>query len=271
MEQKLTIKPLQIQKTKLITACIVMPTYNEANNIIPILDKIFDEEYANKSKRITINVLVVDDNSPDGTANKVIRYKRINSNGQKVHLLTRKKKEGLGAAYIHGMKHAMETINPDYILEMDADGQHDPEDLYNLFEAMGEGYDFVIGSRYVNGGSVPKSWGWNRKLVSWCAGTVIKVGLGLNGIKDCSGGFRVMRSDMLKQIDLDKLNVKGYAFQAALLEAVVYGGFEVKEVPISFGQRTEGESKMGFSDMAEGWKLIYHVRKQRLKRLLGVA
>lgn len=255
-------------KSQFSKACIVIPTYNESKNIIPLLDKIFDESYDNKETGIALEVLVVDDNSPDGTALLVEEYKKTNSNGPNVHLLLRTKKEGLGAAYIHGMKYALVEFNPDYIMEMDADGQHNTEDIYRLLNGLEEGADFVIGSRYVKGGSVPDGWGWHRKLISWCAGTVTKVGLGIKGVKDCSGGFRAIRAEVLRGIDLDRLYVKGYAFQVALLEAAFRENFIVTEVPIHFDERTEGESKMRFSDMMEGWKLIYKVRKERLKKFM---
>lgn len=259
------------QEAVLATACIVIPTYNEAENIIPLLEAIFEQSYMHRESGVKLQVLVVDDNSPDGTADKVREYQKSHSEGRDVALLVREQKEGLGAAYIAGMKYALDNVQPAYIMEMDADGQHNPKDIYRLLEALLEGSDFVIGSRYVDGGSVPASWGWHRKLISWCAGTVTNWGLGLGSIKDCSGGFRAIRAEVLSTIDLDNLYVKGYAFQAALLEATVHYGFTVSEVPIHFEQRSVGESKMRMSDMLEGWKLIYHVRMQRLKRFFRLA
>lgn len=261
-----TFYPRLKTEEQLSTACIVMPTYNEAENVENILEEIFKHEDEIAKLNIKIKVLVVDDNSPDGTADIVEFYMATNRNGEKVELLLREKKEGLGAAYIAGMKHALNELDAEYILEMDADGQHDPEDIYRLLVEVKNGHDFVIGSRYVEGGHVPENWSYQRRLISTLASSIVKTGLGLKGVEDCSGGFRAIKSSALKSIDLDNLNVKGYAFQAALLEAIMSRGFSIKEIPIDFGQRENGESKMGISDMIEGWKLIYLINAQRMRR-----
>ena len=246
-----------MKKNKL-SACIVLPTYNESENIKNILDLILNE-----NKNYKIFVLVVDDNSPDGTADIVKEYMKKNS---KVFLLLRKEKRGLGAAYIAGMKYAMEKIRSDIIFEMDADGQHNPKDISRMLEEIENGYDFVIGSRYVEGGDT-ENFSSYRKMLSGFAGTVSRIGLGLGKIKDPSGGFRAIRTEGLKKIDLDSLDVKGYAFQVALLSAAVRKKLKIKEIPIVFLERKKGESKMQFKDMTEGWKIIIKVRTKRIGEL----
>lgn len=240
--------------------CIVLPTYNEASNIKQILDSI----YSNKKKfndRHDIHVLVVDDNSPDSTSKIVKQYSKKNN---KVHLLLRFKKEGLGKAYIDGMNYALTKFKPDLLFEMDADGQHNPKDIYRMIKEIEKGYDFVIGSRYVKGGKTAKGWGMHRVIISTLAGAVTRAGLGIYGIKDMSGGFRAIRSEVLRKINLNSLDVKGYAFQVALLERAVKNHFKITEIPIKFEERKEGKSKMRLSDMMEGWIIIFKIRRNRL-------
>jgi dolichol-phosphate mannosyltransferase len=249
------------------SAVIVLPTYNEATNVKNLLDKIYYNELRynrNKSNsHIDLMVLVVDDSSPDGTANIVKEYQAKNP---KVKLLVRKEKKGLGAAYINGFEFALKNLNPDVILEMDADGQHNPDDIFRLIGEIKNGSDFVIGSRYIKGGKISGKWGLKKRFKSYCAGLITRVGLGLGGIIDTSGGFRAIHNSVLRKINLKKLGVKGYAFQASLLEAAKYHGFKIKEIPITFNQRIAGESKMRFQDMMEGWSLVF---KRRIERIQG--
>jgi len=250
-------------KSALTEVCIVIPTYNEAQNIESLLDRIFLNEKNQQSTKgkVSINVFVVDDNSPDGTMAVVQRYQKKN---QKVHLLLREKKEGLGAAYIAGMKHAIEMLQPDVIFEMDGDHSHNPEDISRMMIEIEKGADFVIGSRYVSGGSIPENWGIHRKIISMLACSITRIGLGIKDIKDCSGGFRAIRVSALQKIDLDSLKVKGYAFQAALLEEMLHNRFKVKEIPIAFDERLQGDSKMTFKDMFEGFVVIGRIRMKRI-------
>lgn len=242
-------------------ACIIIPTYNESKNVSSLLDNIFLNE--KKQKQYVFHVLIVDDNSPDGTSEIIKKYMKKN---KKVHLLLRKNKEGLGKAYIDGMKYALKKIKPDVLFEMDADHSHNPDDIPKMLDAIEEGNDFVIGSRHVSGGGVSKGWGAHRKLTSFLARSISNIFLGLGGVKDCSGGFRAIRKRVFDKVILDDLDVRGYAFQVALLESVVHNGFKVKEVPIIFEERSSGESKMGVSDMLEGFIIIYKIRLKRLKR-----
>lgn len=253
----------RIDSAKTLHACIVLPTYNEAGNIIRALDMIFRaEKKSGKSARFTLSVLVVDDSSPDGTATLVRSYMKKNP---AVKLLLRKEKNGLGAAYIAGMQHALRTIKPDVVMEMDADGQHDASDIPRLLAEIHAGSDFIIGSRYVAGGSIPATWGLDRRIKSACASMVTRIGLRLGSVQDCSGGFRAIRASTLQKIDLSRLHVKGYAFQAVLLEAALYeAGASVVEIPIAFSDREIGTSKMRLIDMIEGFALILRIRSRRL-------
>jgi dolichol-phosphate mannosyltransferase len=242
------------------TACIVMPTYNESSNIGSTLDTIYFYKKKN-SADIVLHVLVVDDNSPDRTYEIVEEYTKKNPH---VHLLLRKNKEGLGAAYVHGIKYALENIHPQVIFEMDADGQHDPKDIFRMLEEINKGYDFVIGSRYIEGGQIPENWGILRKIKSFAASNISKIGLGLRGIRDISGGFRAIRATVFDKISLDSISSKGYAFQAEILENIFYNKFRIKEIPITFNERIAGDSKMRAIDILEGWKIIFKIRKKRI-------
>jgi len=245
-------------------ACIILPTYNEAPNIITTLDRIFQQQRIHKRTGIRLQVLVVDDNSPDGTAQLVRSYRQKNNH---VHLLLREEKNGLGAAYIAGMQHALRVLHPDVIMEMDADGQHKPADIFRLLTAVGDDADFVIGSRYIAGGSLPATWGAHRKAISRAANLYTMLILDTGGAKDCTAGFRAIRSSALQKVDFGQLQVKGYAFQVTLLDACVRGGAKVKEVPISFLERKKGGSKMRLQDMVLGALMIARIRLRRMFRI----
>jgi len=233
-----------------IRVSMIVPTYNESLNIRKLLDSIYDKKHLKgyEKRNIQMNVLVVDDNSPDGTADVVREYQKHNS---LVHLLVRQKKEGLGAAYIHGMNHAMETLKPHILFEMDADLSHNPKYIIKMIDKVRDGADFVIGSRYINGGSIPQNWGVSRKLISGSANMYARIMLGLRDVHDCTGGFRAIKASFLREIDLDSLNIKGYVFQISLLNQVVLHQGNIQEIPIHFEDRTKGSSKMRFNDIFE--------------------
>ena len=208
-------------KTKV---CVVIPTYNEKENIKDVLDTTFSnyEKFPELMKDIKLSVLVVDDNSPDGTSQIVKDYENPD-----VHLLEREKKEGLGAAYTAGFKHALSRLNPDILFEMDADLSHNPHRIPGMISKIKEGASLVIGSRYIEGGSTPKDWGIHRVLISRVANLYTKLVLGIKEVRDCTGGFRAIKSDVFKTISLDSLDVKGYAFQISLLFRVYSAGFTI--------------------------------------------
>lgn len=224
--------------------CIVMPTYNERENIGSLIDALQNEFDKIEHE---MSILVVDDNSPDGTA-KVVREKM--DVYQNVHLITGQKK-GLGAAYIRGMNHAMGNLNPDAVMEMDADFSHNPVDVPRLIAALDEGADFVIGSRYVRGGKIPDDWGILRKMISRGGNFFARYIAGLYRVRDCTAGFRVIRASLLRNINLSNLKVQGYAFQIALLNQAVGKKAKITEIPVEFVDRVMGETKIGMSDIIE--------------------
>jgi len=223
---------------------IIIPTYNERENIGRLVEAL-EAQFA--AIRHDMRILVVDDSSPDGTAEVVRGLMPSRSN---LHLLVGKK-EGLGAAYIRGMEHALGDLGADAVFEMDADFSHKPEDVPRLLSALENGADFVIGSRYVKGGSIPSEWGMIRRLNSRYGNLVARHVAGIYRVKDCTAGFRAIRASLLRQVDLKNLHVQGYAFQVALLYEAVIRSAVIREVPVSFIDRTMGESKLGLKDIVE--------------------
>lgn len=189
---------------------------------------------------VAFELLIVDDGSPDGTAQIVKNLQ--NEFGKKLHLLERKGKLGLGTAYIAGFKYAIQH-KFDYIFEMDCDFSHNPDDLVNLFNACAkDGADLSIGSRYVKGGKVV-NWPIDRILMSYFASLYVRIVLWIN-IHDTTAGFKCYKRNVLEKINLDAIKFIGYAFQIEMKYKVKKAGFKIKEVPITFTDRTAGESKM---------------------------
>ena len=223
---------------------IIVPTYNERENIGRLIEAL---EAQFTTIRHDMHILVVDDTSPDGTAEVVRSMMSIRVN---LHLLTGRK-EGLGAAYIRGMDHALRDLGADAVFEMDADFSHKPEDVPRLLAALDGGADFVIGSRYVQGGSIPAEWGTVRRMNSRYGNLVARYVAGIYRVRDCTAGFRAIRGSLLRRINLQNLRVQGYAFQVALLHEAVIRSAVIREVPVSFIDRTMGESKLGLKDIVE--------------------
>jgi dolichol-phosphate mannosyltransferase len=212
---------------------VIIPTYNEKENIERMVRKVF-------SLPVAFELLIVDDGSPDGTAQIVQNLQ--NEFGKKLHLLERKGKLGLGTAYIAGFKYAIQH-KFDYIFEMDCDFSHNPDDLVNLFNACAkDGSDLSIGSRYVKGGKVV-NWPIDRILMSYFASLYVRLVLWIN-IHDTTAGFKCYKRNVLETINLDAIKFIGYAFQIEMKYKVKKAGFKIKEVPITFTDRTAGESKM---------------------------
>lgn len=243
---------------------MILPTYNERDNIGHIIDAL---QAQFRHMPHDMHILVVDDSSPDGTAD-IVRQKQAGGSNANVHLLMGQK-AGLGAAYIRGMSHAMDKLHADAVFEMDADFSHKPEDVPRLMVALDQGADFVIGSRYVKGGSIPKEWGLLRRMNSLGGNIVGRYVAGLYKIHDCTAGFRAIKTSLLRKIVFDDLRVQGYAFQVALLHKAVSLGATIKEVPVDFIDRTEGESKLGISDIIEfilnAWWIRLHSSKTFIK------
>ena len=243
-------------------AVIILPTYNERDNIGRMIDALQGQSLGSGHE---LHILIVDDSSPDGTAD-VVRMKQAAY--PNVHLLLGQK-AGLGAAYIRGMVHAMDQLHADVVFEMDADFSHKPEDVPRLMAAIDQGADFVIGSRYVKGGSIPKEWGLMRRLNSLGGNMVGRYIAGLYRIHDCTAGFRAIKTSLLRKVEFDELRVQGYAFQVALLHEAVSLGAKIEEVPVDFIDRTAGESKLGISDIIEfivnAWWIRLHSSKTFIK------
>lgn len=211
---------------------VIIPTYNEAENIQEILDAVFAIDYP-------FHVLVVDDHSPDGTTDLVQTYQE--KYPKRLYLLTRKGKMGLGTAYIDGFKWALERDFA-YIFEMDADFSHNPNDLTSLLQACKEGADMAVGSRYVNGVNVV-NWPMSRVLLSWIASKYVRL-ITRMPIHDTTAGFVCYRREVLETINLKKIQFIGYAFQIEMKFKAYLKKFNIVEVPVIFTDRTKGESKM---------------------------
>jgi dolichol-phosphate mannosyltransferase len=235
---------------------VVIPTYNEIENIEKLINTIF-------SIMPETDLLIVDDNSPDGTYKKVGEMKQ---NDNRIHLIVRPEKNGLGTAYIAGFKYALEH---DYeaIFEMDADFSHDPQDLPRLLENL-ENHDLVIGSRYVTGVNVV-NWPLRRLFLSYGANLYTRILTGLP-VKDATGGFKCFRADALKKIALDKVKTNGYGFQIEMNYLLWKSGARIIEIPIIFIDRRSGVSKMNKKIIYEAiflvWKLKFTTHKKFLKQ-----
>ena len=234
-------------------ALVVIPTYNESENIERIIQAILSLDYS-------FNILVVDDNSPDGTASLVQNI--IKEFPNQIYLEERKGKLGLGTAYIHGFKWALER-DYEYIFEMDADFSHNPNDLIKLYEACdSQGFDMAIGSRYKTGVNVV-NWPMSRVLLSWLASKYVRFITGMN-ICDTTAGFICYKRAVLEKINLDKIHFVGYAFQIEMKFKTYLSKFKIIEVPVIFTDRTKGESKMSGGIISEA---IFGVMSMKLKSL----
>ena len=230
---------------------IIIPTYNEKENIEKIIRAIFSLEKA-------FNILVIDDGSPDGTAAIVKRLMADEFAGS-LFIIERKGKLGLGTAYITGFKWALEHAY-DYIFEMDADFSHDPNDLPRLYSACAdEGYDVAIGSRYISGVNVV-NWPIGRVLMSYFASRYVRFVTGFK-VNDTTAGFKCYKRRVLNTIELDKVKFKGYAFQREMKYTAFRIGFKIKEVPVIFVNRREGVSKMSGGIFSEA---LFGVMRLRL-------
>ncbi len=233
---------------------VIIPTYNEIENIERIVRKIF-------SQSIGFHLLIVDDNSPDGTAQKVQALQ--NEFPETLFLEIRKEKAGLGTAYIHGFKWALER-HYEYIFEMDADFSHNPKDLRRLYDCSRGDSDVVIGSRYCSGINVIY-WPMRRVLLSWFASKYVKFITGLN-VHDATAGFVCYRRRVLEKIDLDKIQFVGYAFQIEMKFKAKLLGFRITEIPIVFTNRIKGTSKMSSGIFSEAFFGVIRMKMKSLFR-----
>jgi dolichol-phosphate mannosyltransferase len=240
---------------------IVIPTYNEKENIVLLLEALF-RVFAEMPH--DMNILVADGNSPDGTAEAVRDAMRRHPG---VDLIAGEKK-GLGAAYIGGMRHALTALGADVVMEMDADFSHAPEDVPRLLREIEGGADFVIGSRYVSGGAIPAGWSFFRRMNSRWGNVLARRIAGIGRVRDCTAGFRAIRAELLRRIDLSDLKVSGYAFQVALLHKAILERARIVEVPVVFTDRVRGETKLGPSDIVEFVRNVAWIRFDSSRILL---
>ena len=229
---------------------VIIPTYNELDNLPRLIPLVL-------SQNENLHILIVDDNSPDGTANYV---EEIASKDERIHLIKRSGKMGLGTAYIAGFKYALEN-NYDLIFEMDADFSHDPNEIKNFLFAIRE-YDLVLGSRYIHGVRV-LNWPMRRLLLSFFASVYTRLITGMH-VRDATGGFKCFRRKVLESIDLNRIKSNGYSFQIEMTFRAYAKGFKIKEIPIVFVDRVKGNSKMSKKIVIEAVTMVWKLRIQNI-------
>nr|MDK2850858.1 dolichol-phosphate mannosyltransferase [Candidatus Cloacimonadota bacterium] len=234
-------------------ALVIIPTYNEIENIERLIEIVLEQSPS-------LEILVLDDNSPDHTGRAV---KKMMEHESRLHLIERPRKLGLGSAYVTGFKYAIEQ-GYDYIIEMDADFSHNPKDIPRLLEAAKK-YDLVIGSRYSNGVNII-NWPFRRLLISYFASKYVRI-ITKMPIKDPTGGFKCFHREVLESINLDKILSDGYAFQIEMNFRAWAKGFRIKEIPIVFTERLNGVSKMNRSIV---WEAVWMVWNLQIRKLLGI-
>lgn len=233
---------------------VIIPTYNEKENIENIIRYVFSLEKE-------FHILIVEDNSPDGTADIVKRL--IEEFPERLFIEQRKGKLGLGTAYIHGFKWALQR-GYDFIFEMDADFSHPPKDLLRLYEACSKGADMAVGSRYVDGKISVVNWPIGRVIMSYYASWYVRLITGMR-IGDATAGFACYKRQVLEQIKLDKIRFVGYAFQIEMKYTVFKKGFKIVEVPIIFTDRVFGESKMSMKIFKEAFFGVFSLKFRNWK------
>lgn len=231
---------------------VIIPTFNELENIRKIIPAVLEQNEQ-------IDVLIIDDSSPDKTGDYV---EELSKQNHRVKLIRREKKLGLGTAYIAGFKYALQN-NYDFVFEMDADFSHDPKEINNFLDAIKDS-DVVLGSRYINGVRV-LNWPMRRLLLSYFASVYTRIITGLP-VKDATGGFKCFRIDVLKAIDLDRIKSNGYSFQIEMTFKAYKKGFRIKEIPIVFMDRVKGKSKMSKKIVREAVIMVW---KLRFRSIIG--
>ncbi len=234
---------------------IVIPTYNERDNIVNLINDIFKQSLEN------IKIIVVDDNSPDKTAELVAAAQKTQPN---LYLIKRYNKLGLGSAYIAGFKKAL-ALGADLIVEMDADYSHDPKDISRLIETCDNGFHLTIGSRKIKGGKII-GWNFKRKFMSQGAMLIARALLRLK-TKDVTSGFRCFKREVLEKINLDSIKSSGYAFQEEMLYRTQKNKFQIKEIPVIFTDRKLGKSKLSNKDIVEFFTTILRLCTTRFDKI----
>lgn len=244
----------------MLRALIIIPTYNERDNIRDITTAVLEQQ--KKCGDVSLSVLVVDDNSPDGTADLVRKMQQTDDIGPtRLHLLQRKGKMGLGTAYVAGFRYGLDH-GFDYIFEMDADFSHDPNELPAFLREIKD-YDLVIGSRYISGANVA-NWPLSRLLLSYYANIYARTITGIK-VHDATGGYKCFRRKVLETIDLNDIRSNGYAFQIEMNYRTWRKGFSIKEIPIVFVDRHAGTSKMSKAIVREAVGLVWKLKYREIK------
>ena len=239
---------------------VILPTYNERENIIPLLNAL--EAQKAVVKKHSISFLVADDTSPDGTKNAVEEYQKTHKD---VFCISGKK-EGLGKALLRGMTYAVDVLHADVIVQMDADLSHDPKKFPEFIKAIDNGADFAVGSRYIKGGSIPENWGLHRKIFSIVGNAIVRYGLGYSSVHDWTGGYRAFKKRFFTQAQ-DEMNVySGYVFQIAFLHKAVKRGAKIVEIPFHFTDRLYGRSKIAPFEYIKN--VLEYVIQARIKDML---
>jgi dolichol-phosphate mannosyltransferase len=231
---------------------IVIPTYNERESTGRMIESLATE--FKQIKGHNMSLLYVDDTSPDKTY-EVVRDKMKKYDW--LHLQLNPKKKGLGKAYAKGFQYAMKKLNADYVMEFDGDFQHRPDEIKKLLKKIDEGYEYIIGSRYIKGGSIPVEWSFNRRFLSVVGNMVARISLLLPNVHDVTTGFKLTKTKgILERIDLDNLYSDSFAYKVQILGQAIHGGAKWVEVPITFEARREGESKIIKNEILETLKVI---------------
>src|SRR3989344_2572719 len=219
-------------------AVIVLPTYNEKENIKSLIPAIFDQ--TNQINGWFFSILVVDDSSPDGTYNEIVHLQK---KFKDLHVI-KGKKQGLGRAYLRGFAHALQHYQPDILFEMDADWSHLPEIIPQFIKEIDKGADFVIGSRYIKGGSIPPEWGLHRKIFSFFGNIIVRLGFMNLQMHEWTNGFRAIKGTFIRNVLSELNSFNGYVFQIAILDRALKNHLKIVEVPMHFKERKNGKSKI---------------------------
>jgi dolichol-phosphate mannosyltransferase len=242
---------------------IIVPTYNERENISRLIPILLDQTFPPLTEHYQLHILIVDDSSPDKTSEVAQKFA---SKSPQVHLLLNQKKSGLGGAYTKGMRYALDKLSADIVFEFDADLSHNPKKIKPMLEKLSQGYDVVLGSRYIKGGSIPADWGLHRKFLSIFGNKIIQLIITNFSISDWTTGFRGIKRHVVEAVlpELSEAKFSGYTFQIGFLHKAVRKNFKVAEVPLQFVDRDHGESKLGTEYIVNTLKYIIKVRMQEI-------
>ena len=245
---------------------VVIPTYNERDNIGATINDLI-KVFSQIPDRHQAEILVIDDNSPDGTA-EIVKQKAKRE--PRLKFLPNRQKAGLGAAYVKAFKYALEKLHADAVFEYDADGSHQPKYIPGMIKELDQGADVVVGSRYIPGGSMPDNWGWNRKLISYLGNFIARSVLWTWQYQDMTSGFRLTKTKFLKQVDLDNLLSKQFAYKIHLYFALHQLGAKIVEFPIDFIDRSRGSSKFPRNNIIDSLRVVFTLRWRQNKKLFQV-